>query len=369
MFDKFKIKYLDIIIAVLVSFIGIQLIINYKVILKILGDIINILMPFIVAFVIAYILNPIMKFIEKNLKVNRTIGVLFTYILIIILITIFSMTVIPKVFNSGMDMVNKMPEFAQRMYLWVSGHISSKFVNSGSGSLVRDNAGKWIEKFSSMSSAWLAVALNQIVSTTASLINVIFGLIISIYMLYDKEKFKQNSKNLVYILLGNRSGNKLINVARNVDEMVGTYIGIKAIDSFIIGIICLIGLMLFKCPYVLIISIIVMITNMIPYFGPFMGMIPPFLINVFYDPKKAFGILIFLVLLQQFDAWILEPKLVSDRVGVSPFLVILGITVFGSLFGIIGMLLASPIMAVLNIYVGGWFRRKVKEYNKTQESK
>lgn len=101
---------------------------------------------------------------------------------------------------------------------------------------------------------------------------------------------------------------------------------------------------------------------MIPYFGPFVGMIPPFIINIFYSPKKAVFILLFLILLQQFDAWYLEPKLVGDKVGLSPFLIILGITVFGSLFGIWGMLLASPIMAVFKIYIGGWFTRKVEEY-------
>ncbi|MBV7273635.1 AI-2E family transporter [Clostridiaceae bacterium UIB06] len=117
-------------------------------------------------------------------------------------------------------------------------------------------------------------------------------------------------------------------------------------DSLIIGAICFIGLIIFKSPYALLISIIVGITNMIPYFGSFIGMIPPFIINLFYDPKRAVWVVIFLVLLQQFDACFLEPKLVGDKVGLSPFLIILGITVGGSLFGVWGMILASPIMAV-----------------------
>ncbi|EDS77869.1 permease [Clostridium botulinum C str. Eklund] len=364
MFNIRKIKYFDIIVAVIISFIAIQIIINYKFILKILGDIITILMPFILAFIIAYILNPIMKFIEKRIRLNRGASISCTYILVMSLITIFSIIIIPKVFNSGIDMINNIPDFAQKMYSWTSNHIPSKFMSSGS--ILRNNSGKWIEKLSVMSSQGLSVVLSTIVSTTTSLINFIFGLIISIYMLYDKEKFQEISTKLIYIVLKKEKGNKFISFIKTVHTMVGTYIGIKAIDSFIIGVICFIGLMIFKTPYVLILSIIVMVTNMIPYFGPFMGMIPPFVINIFYDPKKALGILIFLILLQQFDAWILEPKLVSNSVGVSPFLVILGITIFGSLFGVIGMLLASPIMAVLNIYLGKWFRSKVNQYESSQ---
>lgn len=360
MFNIKKIKYYDIIVAVIISFIAIQLIINYKFILKILGDIINILTPFILAFTIAYVLNPIMKFIEKRLKFNRGTSIVCTYILVMSLITVFSITIIPKVFNSGIDMIDNIPEFAQKMYTWTSSHIPSKLI--GSGSILRNNSGKWIEKLSIMSSEWISLLLSTIVSTTTSLINFLFGLIISIYMLYDKEKFQDIATKLVYILLKENKGNKFISFIKTVHTMVGTYIGIKAIDSFIIGIICFIGLVIFKTPYVLILSIIVMITNMIPYFGPFMGMIPPVVINIFYDPKRAIGILVFLILLQQFDAWILEPKLVSTSVGVSPFLVILGITIFGSVFGVIGMLLASPIMAVLNIYLGKWFRKKVNQY-------
>lgn len=365
MFNIKKVKYYDIIVAIIISFIAIQLIINYKLILKVFEEIITILMPFILAFIIAYILNPILKFVENRLKFNRGISIVCTYILVMSLITIFSLTIIPKVFNSGFDMINNIPEFSRRMYSWTSSHIPRKLI--GSGSILRSNSGKWVEKFSIISSEWLSLLLSTIVSTTTSLINFTFGIIISIYMLYDKEKFQDIATKLVYISLKENKGNKFISFIKTIHTMIGTYIGIKAIDSFIIGIICFIGLMIFKTPYVLILSIIVMITNMIPYFGPFMGMIPPVIINIFYDPKRAIGILVFLILLQQFDAWILEPKLVSNKVGVSPFLVILGITIFGNVFGVIGMLLASPIMAVLNIYVGKWFRKMINQYENSMK--
>lgn len=358
---KFNIKYLDIIIAVIISFLGIQFIMNYKTFLIILGKVIIILKPFILASIIAYVLNPIMKLFERRINLNRMFSILLTYIVLISLIIIFSMVVLPKIFNSGMDMVNSIPHYTQVVYNWINEHMSNKIINSPG--FIKDNANKVIQKIGEISSSWLTIVLSRVIDTTSSLINLIFGLIISIYILFDKEKFKKVSTDFIYIIFRKKIGITIINFVKTVNNMVTLYLGVKAIDSIIIGVIACIGLMIFKSPYVLIVSIIITVTNMIPYFGPFIGMLPPFVINLFYSPKRAIGVLIFLILLQQFDAWILEPKLVGNKMSISPFLIILGITIFGNLFGVWGMLLASPIMAVLNVYIGKWFKDKAQIYN------
>lgn len=360
-FDKKKIKYFDLIVAVVLSFIAIELILNYKSIFFILGKSLKILTPFILAFIIAYILSPLMNLLEKRLKLKRGQSILITYAFIVTLIVIFSIVLLPKIFNSIMDIVQNLPAFTAEVYKWIYSHDMNKLFSSAD--FIKNNIGSLIQKFSLLTTGWLNIVLSKTISFTSSLINIFFGLIISIYILFDKEKFKETAKNFTYIAFKERWGNKIIELLKNINNMISIYIGTKAIDSLIIGVICFFGLILFKSPYVLLISIIVAITNMIPYFGPFIGMIPPFVINLFYDPKRALWILVFLVLLQQFDAWFLEPKLVGDKVGLSPFLIILGITVGGSLFGVWGMLLASPVMAVLKMYVGRWFRQKVEEYN------
>ena len=134
--------------------------------------------------------------------------------------------------------------------------------------------------------------------------------------------------------------------------MIGTYLGIKAIDSLIIAFIALVGLNILGSQYVLLLSVIVGVTNMIPYFGPFIGILTGFVINVFSSPISAVIIAIFLLLLQQFDAWFLDPKLIGNKVGLSPLLVILAVTLGGGFYGIIGMILASPVMSVIKIYAG-----------------
>ena len=358
-FNKEKIKYFDLIVAIIIAFIGIELILNYKSILSIIVSATKILSSFILAFIIAYILNPIMVFLEKKLKLKRGQSILITYAFIVGTMVVFSIVVLPKIFTSVMDIIQNIPSFTSEVYKWMYSHKASTLINSSE--FIKNNAGTLVQKFSSFTSNWLNIVLSKTISFTSSLVNILFGLIISIYILSDKEKFKSIAKNLTRITFKEKYASYVINFLKNVNNMISLYIGTKAIDSLIIGVICFIGLIIFKSPYALLISIIVAITNMIPYFGPFIGMIPPFIINLFYDPKRAVWILVFLVLLQQFDAWFLEPKLVGDKVGLSPFLIILGITVGGSLFGVWGMLLASPIMAVLKIYIGTWFENKVKK--------
>jgi Predicted permease len=356
-FNKEKIKYFDLIVAVILSFIIIQALLNYKSIFLLIGKAINVLYPFILAFIIAYVLNPMMNFLENNLKLKRGQSILITYAFIVTIIVAFSMLLLPKIFSNVIEIAQNIPAFTAEIYKWIYNHNIGGFVNSEE--FIKNNAGGLVQKFSVLTSNWLNIILSTTISFTSSLINILFGLIISIYILFDKEKFKELSVKLTYITFREKWANRIIELIRTVNNMISLYIGTKAVDSLIIGAISLVALILFKSPYAMLIAVIVTVTNMIPYFGPFLGMIPPFLINLFYDPKRALWILVFLIILQQFDAWFLEPKLVGDKVGLSPFLLILGITIGGSLFGIWGMLLASPITAVIKIYIEQWFEDKI----------
>lgn len=364
--NKDKIKYFDLIVALIISFIGIELILNYKNILSIIDSAAKILSPFVLAFIIAYMLNPIMVFLEKKLNLKRGQSILITYVFIVGVIVVFSMVVLPKIFSSVMEIIQNIPAFTTEFYKWMYSHTANTMINSSE--FIKSNAGTLIQKFGSFTSNWLNIVLSKTISFTGSLVKILFGLIISIYILADKEKFKSIAKNMTRITFKEKYSSYIIDFFKNVNNMISLYIGTKAIESLIIGLIGFVGLILLKSPYALVISIIVGITNMIPYFGPFIGMMPPFIINLFYDPKRAFWILLFLILLQQFDSFFLEPRLVGRKVGLSPFLVILGMTVGGSLFGIWGMILASPIMAVLKIYIGTWFENKVRKFNEKEKS-
>jgi predicted PurR-regulated permease PerM len=192
-------------------------------------------------------------------------------------------------------------------------------------------------------------SVSSIVAITANLVKIILGFLISIYVLLDKERFAEESKTITYILLKEERAQKLILWVRTYNKMIGIYVGTKALDSLIIGLIALVGLIIMKAPYAILIAIVVGFTNMIPYFGPLIGVITGVIVGIFVSPSMAFMIGLFLLALQQFDAWFLEPKLVGKTIGVRPFLIIVGVMIGGGFFGAIGMILSSPTVATLKI--------------------
>lgn len=234
-FNKNKIKYFDLIVAVFIIFIGIELVLNYKTAFYLLGKVVKILKPFIIAFIIAYALNPVIKFLEKKFNLKRSYNILITYVFLIGIIVLFSTIVIPKIFYSGMDMLHNIPNFVSEISQWIDINLTGKIGDLGS--FFNNNAGGLLKKFSTISSSWLNMGLSKLFNFTNSLINLVFGLIIAIYILASKEKYKEISKDFVYVIFKKEWGNKIIGFIKNVNRMVSLYIGIKALDSLIIGAI------------------------------------------------------------------------------------------------------------------------------------
>lgn len=352
--DKIKHpKYIDLVIAIGMSYVLIKIIDNYEFFINMFFSILTVLEPFIYAFIIAYVLNPLMNLCEKRFKLNRGMAILVTYILIIGIIAVSGIYFIPKMVNSLIDIAKSSPAFADQAQKW----LSDIFSDENFKFLMDSSAGQQfspsiiIEKFSTIALSLIDGSLTMIFSFTNSFIKWLFGFILSIYILVDKEKFINIAKRGTYLIFRKKYGTIVINFAKNIHNMIGVYIGIKALDSLIIGILAWIGLTILGSEYTLLIATIVGITNMIPYFGPFIGMLIAFLINVFFGPLKAIMILVFLFLLQQFDAWYLDPKLIGNKVGASPFLVILAVTIGGAIYGPLGMILAVPSVAVIKIYL------------------
>ena len=343
-------KYLDILIVIILGYIVIKVIDNYHYFFNGISSVLKIVTPFIYAFIIAYVLNPIMSFFEKRLKLKRMYSLMLTYIIIIGLIIVACLYFIPELVTSILDMATKVPQFMADLQVWLDNILKHDDIQSIKSYLNFDT-GFIVSKGTTIIMNILESSVGSILSFTGTIINWVFGFIISIYVLADKERFIATIKKLTIFIFREKNGNRLISLVSNLNRMIGVYIGIKAIDSLIIGIIAFVGLSLLGSPYVLVLSLVVGVTNMIPYFGPFIGMCVAFMINVFISPIKALLVLLFLFLLQQFDGWYLDPKLIGGKVGLSPFLIILAVTVGGGLYGILGMILAVPIMAVINIYL------------------
>ncbi len=192
--------------------------------------------------------------------------------------------------------------------------------------------------------------LSSTLNIATILLNVVLGIVISIYILFDKEIIGERSRKIVYAILPKKASENLIQFCKESNYTFEKFFVGKIIDSTIIGIIFFVGATLLKAPFAMLLSIIIGVTNMIPFFGPFIGAVPVIFITLMFDitnPLKSVWIGIFILLLQQFDGNILGPKILGDSIGIKPIGIIFSIIVGGAIFGPPGMFFGVPIFAVI----------------------
>lgn len=353
------IKYKDVLIFALIAIIGWKVIDNYEYFFDMLGKLYGIISPFIYAAAFAYMLNPIVKFFNKKLKLKKSLSIVVTYLIVIGLITIVVIFVVPNLVDSIISLSSDIPSYMKKVQKLINNIMNNDKISSVIYDLGLDD---YLSDLSSTLGNIMLTVLNylatSIFSIAANIIKVLLGFLISIYVLIDKEKIIIQTKVLINIIFKEKLGSSIVSVISVYNKMIGSYIGIKAIDSIIIGVIAFIGLTIIGAPYAVIIALVVMVTNMIPYFGPLIGELVGAFIGIFQSPGMAFMILIYLLVVQQFDAWFLDPKLVGNKVGVSPLVLIFAVTLGGGIAGALGMLLASPTAATIKIF----YDKKIEKY-------
>lgn len=365
MVNNRKIPHLNLIPILIIAFLLFKAISNIEFLAQGFWFIMSILSPFFWAFGVAYILNPLMLYFEKQLKLTRFFSISLVYILVLgfIILTITILT--PTISNNIGEIVSNMPLYIKKTQLWFDSHLS-KFNLANNQEIINyinRNLNNIADRLTSSLNSTFNFALTKAIAFTSSFIKMIFGFIISVYILKDKENFIRNIKRLLYAVFDKNSIDSFLIFGAEVNSMFSRYIIGKTIDSLIIGILCAAGLTILDIPYSLLISFIVGVTNMIPYFGPFIGMIPAFLITLFYDPIEALKVLGFILLLQQFDGWYLGPKILGEKVGVSPFWIILAVILGGGTFGVLGMFLGVPAVAILKVSMERYISKRLTEKN------
>ena len=191
----------------------------------------------------------------------------------------------------------------------------------------------------------------SLISVLKAMWNLIIGLIISIYVLFSKETFSAQTKKIIYSIFPTSNANGLIHDMRFVSDTFIGFISGKIVDSIIIGLLCFIGTTLLNIPYALLVSVIVGVTNVIPFFGPYLGAIPSALLVLMISPMKCLTFLIFILILQQLDGNFIGPKILGQSTGLTGFWVIFSITIFGGLFGVLGMIIGVPFFAVVYAFI------------------
>lgn len=351
--------YLNIIITVVISYILIKLIDNYKYFFGVFNILLSILTPFVIAFILAYALNPIVIFLEKHLKLNRIFSLILTYAVLIIILLSFILFTVPAILSSLADIVAQFPLYMSKTQSFLI-DLGNSLQNVDPGTL-QDIGNKVMSVMPKLSNLLIGY-LGNIFSTTFSvgkfIVQLALAFIICFYILLEKESFLTFSKKLLYISFGKKYGNFTIQICDTLNKNIGKYFAGKILDSFIVGLLSAVGLYLLKSKYALLFGTLIGFMNLIPYFGPVIGMAPVVIINLFYSPSVAVFSLIYLMLVQQIEVAVIEPKIVGGQLGLSPFLTILAVTIGGGFFGIPGMILSVPIMGVIKIYLGEFVEYK-----------
>ncbi|TCO74978.1 AI-2E family transporter [Marinisporobacter balticus] len=338
--------------------------------------IINVIKPFMVAIMIAYILNPIVRWFELELlsrvlkrngknKYNRLISTTLIFVIFILIIVLTTALVLPRIAVSIKDLTSALPTFIDEnesnIIAWIDDLYTNDVYNIESE--LQKNINNLFHKGSEIFKAGLTNVLLSIIAATSKTLNILLSLVVSFYILIDKDKLLKSAERLLRALFNDEKVNSFKKFCKEADNTFVKFVIGKSIDSFIVGLIALVGLYLMKSPYPLLIGIMVMVLNMIPYFGPFIGAIIGFVFVAFVSMTKALWVLFFLILLQQFDGLYLGPKILGDKMGVSPLWIIFSIVVGGSLFGVIGMFLGVPAISVILVAVKRFVDKRLAEKN------
>lgn len=357
------------------------LLINNQIVFEIIDKLKGVLMPFIYGFSIAYLMNPLMSWLEKHMlrksknknnKILRIYSMLLTYTLVLVLFISFFLLIVPQIVVSLNGIITNMPMTMSSIEPWLISKLTPLFERFISDSTqinnilgyITENVKEMVSKLGDL----LPLLLSATLALTGIVINILLGIILSVYMLWNKELFIGQFKKSIYAYMPIKKAEKTIIIFRHMHKTVGQFINAKIIDSIIIGILCYIGLLILDIDNELLISLIVGVTNVIPYFGPFIGAIPSVLLIMFANPSDALIFTFFIIILQQFDGNILGPKLLGDSLGLTPFWIIFAVVLTTSLFGVLGMFLGVPFFAVVYTLVREDIRYRVKEKGMSEET-
>ena len=360
-------------IVALVAIIAIifLMIANWGVVLAVIGKFLTILMPFILGFFFACFINPLVKRVHsllnrmkpgKGAKIKKAFSVIISYVVVIGVITVLLIYIIPQIKASIGELGNTIQDGYQYMITHQK-ELNEKipFIGLGGGiEYIKEFAYKKIMSNGSEIIPYVYHVSSSLLTTSY---NVLMGLVISIYIILDMKKLKRSARKVVYALSPKKKEQEVWETMKQCSHIFNGFLIGKMIDSLIIGILCLIAMSILKLPYALLLSLIVCITNMIPYFGPIIGAIPGVMIYLFIDIRYAFIFALMILILQQFDGLYLGPQILGDQTGIKPLWVIFGITVGGAYFGVMGMFLGVPVVAVIMYLLQLFLDKKLKKKN------
>ena len=363
----------------------------------------NILMPFIYGAVIAYLLTPVCKAIqiyledkaqlyrrppEKAKKLKsffKGISILLSILLFCLIIYALIAMLVPQLVNSVLLLVDAMPGYIQTTSVWLEKLVEDNPVMLNYVEQYSTDIMDYVQNFAKTS---LLPNINNIITGVSSSLltmigvakNLIIGLIVAVYFLNSRELFCKQARLMIHAIFRDRemteeekaSGKEqkadwIIRETNVLNDYLGGFVKGKLLDSLIIGVICMIFTAVVNMPYAVLVSVIIGVTNIIPFFGPFIGAIPTALLILMVSPIQCVYFVVFIIVLQQFDGNILGPKILGNTTQLSSFWVLFAILLFGGVFGIVGMIIGVPIFGFIYHLIRDWMHDRLGIKKETKE--
>ena len=289
---------------------------------------------------------------KKSDKYAKMIATLACLVILILVVFALIMMIIPELVNSITNVISYAPSGTQNLEAWLKDILNK---NPNLEKLIIGNYLDISERLSDIATTTVLPNVNTYIKNLSSgvinalgvVVNIIIGLMVMMYLLNMKTTLASQAKKIVYAVAGVKIGNEIVTEARYIKNMFEKFIVGKIIDSIIIGIINYVFMAIIHMPYALLISVVVGVTNVIPFFGPFIGAIPSIILLLLISPVTALQFAVWILVLQQVDGNIIGPKILGQTTGLPSFWVLFSILLFGGLFGIVGMIIAVPTWAII----------------------
>ena len=337
-----------------------------------LQTILGVISPFLLGIALAFLEVPIVHRVEGALKkfvfkkkarprLCRALGATVSLLAVLAMLAAFIGIMLPQLIDSIKQLVNYITAF-------ISNNVDSlnqllvqwDFIAFEGEDLII----AW-DKILAETSDYIAFVVDNVMAISSTIYTVVFqlfvGLITAFYLLMDKERFCNQSKKICYATMRRETCESLIYWTRHASHIFAGFISGKILDSIIIGVLCYLGMLLFRMEYALLISVIVGVTNIIPFFGPFIGAVPSILILLIVNPYSALWFAVFILVLQQLDGNVIGPLILGDYVGISPLWIMISIVIGGGLFGFVGMLLSVPVFAMIYAIIKALLENRLKK--------
>lgn len=351
-----KKEVIKIVKIVLIGIFAYWILNNLSIIGKMLGNVFGVLFPFILGAVLAFIFNIPMSYFErffrnrrkskKNSKFDRAISIILSILVFLIIILFIFRLIIPQLVNVCELLIEKTPYYLRESKVIATNLLENEDIKNAIQNINID-----IEKIKNQS---IEGAINLFTSSLgiiggifSGITNLIISIIFAIYMLISKEKIRKLTKNIIYAYIPEQKAKNIIKILRLSRDTFRKFITGQCIEACILGSLCALGMLILNIPYAITIGVLVGVTAIIPIVGAFLGVIVGAILIISVEPIKAVVFIIFFLILQQIEGNLIYPKVVGNSVGIPGLLVLFAVTVGGSLYGIVGMLLGLPVVSIL----------------------